>query len=329
MDWKEIYMKKTKTIALILFAGLLLTGCGKIPTLENGQQVVASVDGKSFTAEELYQELKGQGGNFVLTDMIDKFIVSKEIKDTTDAKEYAKSQVDLIKAQYASNGGDFEADLKAYGYESVEQYMELIQNDYMKQQVVENFVKANFTDKEIDAYYKDEIFGELTVKHILITPDVTDDMTDDEKSAAEKAALDKAKKLIADIKGGTDFEKVAKENSDDEGSAANGGLVADFAKNTVVEPFWNASYKLKDGEMTSEPVKSTYGYHIILRVSQKEKPAKEDVLDTIKDELYNEAHEKDTDLFTKSWVQIRKKYNLDIVDSEIKKEYNESVKDYE
>ena len=75
MDWKEIYMKMTKTIALILFAGLLLTGCGKIPTLENGQQVVASVDGKSFTAEELYQELKGQGGNFVLTDMIDKFIV--------------------------------------------------------------------------------------------------------------------------------------------------------------------------------------------------------------------------------------------------------------
>jgi peptidyl-prolyl cis-trans isomerase C len=74
---------------------------------------------------------------------------------------------------------------------------------------------------------------------------------------------DDAKNLIKQINGGAKFEDVAKKNSKDPGSAENGGDL-DFAKpDAYVPEFSQALTKLKKGEMTQEPVKSQFGYHII------------------------------------------------------------------
>jgi peptidyl-prolyl cis-trans isomerase C len=72
-----------------------------------------------------------------------------------------------------------------------------------------------------------------------------------------------AKRLIAEIKAGAKFEDLAKKNSKDPGSAENGGDL-DFAKpDTYVPEFGKAMMALKKGEMTAEPVKSQFGWHII------------------------------------------------------------------
>ena len=72
-----------------------------------------------------------------------------------------------------------------------------------------------------------------------------------------------AKGLIKQLNGGAKFEDVAKKNSKDPGSAENGGDL-DFAKpDAYVPEFGQAMSKLKKGEMTQEPVKSQFGYHII------------------------------------------------------------------
>ncbi len=72
-----------------------------------------------------------------------------------------------------------------------------------------------------------------------------------------------AKKLIAELKAGAKFEDLAKKNSKDPGSAANGGDL-DFASATAYVPeFSQAMVKLKKGEVTSEPVKTQFGYHVI------------------------------------------------------------------
>jgi peptidyl-prolyl cis-trans isomerase C len=72
-----------------------------------------------------------------------------------------------------------------------------------------------------------------------------------------------AKALIAKIKAGGNFEELAKANSKDTGSAANGGDL-DFANpNNFVPEFSQAMTALKKGEVTQEPVKSQFGYHII------------------------------------------------------------------
>jgi peptidyl-prolyl cis-trans isomerase C len=74
---------------------------------------------------------------------------------------------------------------------------------------------------------------------------------------------DDAKKLIADIQKGAKFEDVAKKNSKDPGSAENGGDLDWAAPSNYVPEFSAAMTKLKKGEMTAEPVKSQFGWHII------------------------------------------------------------------
>ncbi|MFT7774630.1 peptidylprolyl isomerase [Roseateles sp.] len=72
-----------------------------------------------------------------------------------------------------------------------------------------------------------------------------------------------AKALIAQIKAGASFEELAKKNSKDTGSAANGGDL-DFANpNNFVPEFSKAMVALEKGQITEEPVKSQFGYHII------------------------------------------------------------------
>jgi len=72
-----------------------------------------------------------------------------------------------------------------------------------------------------------------------------------------------AKALIAQIKAGASFEDLAKKNSKDTGSAQNGGDL-DFANpNNFVPEFSKAMVALQKGEVTAEPVKSQFGYHVI------------------------------------------------------------------
>jgi peptidyl-prolyl cis-trans isomerase C len=74
---------------------------------------------------------------------------------------------------------------------------------------------------------------------------------------------DEAKAILAQLKGGAKFDDLAKKHSKDTGSAKNGGDL-DFAKPEAYVPeFGQAMASLKKGEMTTDPVKSQFGFHII------------------------------------------------------------------
>jgi peptidyl-prolyl cis-trans isomerase C len=68
--------------------------------------------------------------------------------------------------------------------------------------------------------------------------------------------------VIAELKGGADFAKVAKEKSTGP-SSRNGGDLGFFAKGQMVPPFSDAAFALKAGEMTNEPVQTQFGWHVI------------------------------------------------------------------
>lgn len=72
-----------------------------------------------------------------------------------------------------------------------------------------------------------------------------------------------AKEIIAQIKGGADFAKIAAEKSRDEGSKAQGGDLQWAAPASYVRPFAEALARLKKGEMTETPVQSNFGWHVI------------------------------------------------------------------
>ncbi len=74
---------------------------------------------------------------------------------------------------------------------------------------------------------------------------------------------DEAKKIVADIKKGGKFEDIAKKMSKDPGSGSNGGDLDWASASSYVPEFSNAMVKLAKGQMTQEPVKSQFGWHII------------------------------------------------------------------
>ncbi len=321
---------RTKVNKKLLIAGaflvtLVLTGCGT-PTLKNGEEVVASVDGKKFTANDLYEELKDQGGANVLVNMIDTFIVNKEIETDDDAKTYADSQYESYKSSYESNGQNFEDVLTSAGYKDADDFKDALIVEYKKQKVTENYVKANLTDAEIQSYYDDNIFGDIEGAHILISPKTDDDMTDDEIKEAEDKAKKEAEEIIKKLDDGEDFAKLAKEYSDDEGTASEGGKLT-ITYGEVVDEFWDAASKLKDGKYSKKPVKSDYGYHIIYRESAKDKPKLNEVEDNVIDKLVDQKLEEDTTLQTEALVDLREKYNFKINDNAINKSYNKNIKE--
>ena len=320
----RFYVNKKKLFALVLVATLMLTGCGKIATLKNGEEVVAKLDGKSITAEDLYDELKKQGGAITLTNMIDAFVVNKEIKTDDDAKSYADAQLSSYKKSYQSYGQDFNAALTSAGYADENEFKDELILEYKKNIVTENYVKDELTDDEIQKYYDDNIYGDIEARHILISPNTKDDMTDDEKDKAEEKAKKEAEDIIKKLDEGEDFADLAKEYSDDEGTASKGGKLT-VTYGSVVDEFWDGVNELKDGEYSKEPVKSEYGYHIIYRIKQKEKPKLDDVKDDVIDKLTEEKINNDSTLQTRALVALRKKYNLEISDDELKKSYDNSI----
>lgn len=329
--------KKIKTA--LLCGGMVIIGVGigylmngtKIPTIKDGSEVVAAIKGKKFTANALYAELKETYGQGTLVSLIDEFIAGKETneEDIKEAEDYADSYIENLKSQYESYGESFDDALTQAGFESVDAYRDLVVKDYLKNIVGENYVKANnFTDKQIKKHYDENIEGSMVVKYILVQPETTEEMTDDEVKKAEEAALKEANEIIAKLKKGENFEELAKKHSDDATTASEGGLYNGFTKDEVVEEFWNASVKLKDGKYTTAPVESSYGYFVIQRVKQNEKPSLEDSKEDILDALFTKASEEDANLLAKAWVELRENYKLDIVDTEIKKAYKKIVKSY-
>lgn len=318
-------MKKKILIISLCSILLICSGCKSKVELKDGKEVIAKVKGKDITAEELFDKLKENYGSTVLINMIDEYIVNKKIKDDSEAIEYAKAQVESMKSQYKQAGYDWNTVLTQYGYSSDKDLINDYANDRKKTLVAKEYIKKEITDDEINEYYEKEIYGDYTVKHILISPEVKDDMSDEEKEKAEKKAKEKAEEVIKKLDNGEKWKDLVKEYSSDTASVEKEGLIENFTKGDVVDEFFNATLKLKDNEYTKEPVQSTYGYHVILKISNTKKPSlnksKTKILNAISENKLNN----DKNLFNNTWKKIRESYNLDIADSTISKGYKKSL----
>lgn len=128
--------------------------------------------------------------------------------------------------------------------------MELLRQTVLIRELFEDYKKKHpATEEEAKAEYEKvkaaQSGTEYRARHILVENE------------------DEAKKLIAQIKAGGNFEELAKKNSKDPGSAENGGDL-DFAKaDSYVPEFSAAMTALKKGDMTETPVKTQFGFHII------------------------------------------------------------------
>ena len=314
-------------LCLLLVGNIILVVIGHKVKLKDGKEVIASIDGKEYTAEEVFDNLKSKYGSDVLVSLIDADIADKELtnEEKESAKQEAKEYIQSIKSQYESSGYEWETVLSQYGYDKEDDLINEYTITVKTQKVVQKSIMNNLTKDEINKYYDEKVYGSYTAKHILIVPDTTAEMSEEEKNEAEEQALSRAKEVIEKYSNGEAWADLVNNYSEDEGSKENEGLVENFTYGDVDEAFLKATAALKDGEYTTEPVKSQFGYHVILRVSATDKPSLKEKTNEIKKALVNEKLDSDVDLYKNTLISIRKKYKLDIKDTEIKNAYEKSI----
>lgn len=335
-DKKESKFKKwfsNLTLEQIIIGGVIIIAVLLIVLIfvstkntktKNGDDIVVSVEGKTITANELYEKLKEQNGRNVALNLIDDYILNKEYKTTDDMKEQAKATIENYKNTYGDN---YNAFLEYNGISSEAELKELLIKNSKLTLITEDYIKDTLTDKEMKEYYDNNIYGDISAKHILISFNYDEDATDEEKTNKENEAKAKAEEIIEKIKNGEDFSKLAKEYSDDEGSKENGGDLGYFNTGDMVEEFEKAAYALEVNEYTTEPVKTTYGYHIIMKTGQKEKPSFSKSKDTIIKKLVDEKKSEDSTISVKAMIALREKYKIKIKDKTIKNDYNNYTKE--
>jgi peptidyl-prolyl cis-trans isomerase C len=124
---------------------------------------------------------------------------------------------------------------------------------------------AKPTAADLKAYYDEHKadYDSVTARHILIRfTGSAVPVREGQKDLSDAEALAKAQDLRAKIVAGGNFEELAKAESDDSGSGANGGALGDFTRGRMVRQFEEAAFRLAVNEV-SEPVKTQFGYHII------------------------------------------------------------------
>lgn len=322
-------MKKKILIALLILG--CTAGCGKVPKLSGGKEAVVSFEDTkiSISADDLYNEIKEKYALNSLIDMIDNSILLKEYpKSDSDAKKYADEQLESIKKYYVDDDGKYDeksllsALSKYYGISSLDEFKEMLKLTYYRNKAVDDYAKNSITDKQVQKYYDEEYVGDISCKHILIAPKTKDSMSDTEKKKAEEAALKTAKEVIKKLNDGAKFDDLAKEYSDDDSNKNKGGDLGYFNKGDMVTEFETAAYALKLNKYTTTPVKTKFGYHIILKTGEKEKEALDKVKDTIITTLADKAKEDDNTMQINALVELRKKYGMKIEDSSLSKQYS-------
>ena len=322
-------MKKKILIALLILG--CTAGCGKVPKLSNGKEAVVSFEDTkiSISADDLYNEIKEKYALSSLIDMIDNSILLKEYpKSDSDAKKYADEQLESIKKYYVDDDGKYDeksllsALSQYYGISSLDGFKEMLKLTYYRNKAVDDYAKNSITDKQVQKYYDEEYVGDISCKHILIAPKTTESMSDAEKKKAEEAALKTAKEVIKKLNDGAKFDDLAKEYSDDDSNKDKGGDLGYFNKGDMVTEFETAAYALKLNKYTTTPVKTKFGYHIILKTGAKEKEALDKVKDTIITTLADKAKEDDNTMQINALVELRKKYGMKIEDSSLSKQYS-------
>ena len=308
---------------ILCFLFLLLSGCSKTPKLVDGKEPVAKFDEGVITTEELYEKMKDKYAQNILIDMIDTIILNKHYKTDDNIINYVNSQINYMKTQAE---GDFLAFLQQYGLNNEQELKDILILDRKRYKAAEDYVASIITDTEINKYYKEEVVGDIKASHILIKPEVAEGMTSEEINTKEQEALQLAEKIIEELSNGKDFSKLAKQYSADKANADDGGDLGYFNKGAMAEEFEEAAYHLEVGKYTLQPVKTTFGYHIILKTDQKDKPTLDSVRTSIINSLVAEKIANDNSLYNKGLMNTRKKSHLNIYDKTINKQYNEAMK---
>ncbi len=232
-------MNRRRNTALILFVPmLLLAACGKAAAPAASGESVATVNGKPISKAQfdLYvANVERQAGREIPQDqksqLLDQFIDMQLAADAAEKSGIAKTPKVADEIALARMNVVVDAGI----------------NKYLEDHPV--------TDAELKPEYDAQVANmasEYHARHILVE---------------DKATADA---ITAQLKGGADFAKIAKEKSKDS-SSQSGGDLGWFTLDTMVKPFADAVTSLQPGQITEQPVQTQFGWHVI-KLEEKRAP---------------------------------------------------------
>jgi peptidyl-prolyl cis-trans isomerase C len=154
---------------------------------------------------------------------------------------------------------------------------------FVEEQVIQDFwlnkeLAKRITPDKLQARYQEKLKSmpaedEVHARHILV------------------ATEQEAKDLLAELKKGAAFDKLAREKSTDKASGAEGGDLGWFKRTDMVKEFSDAAFALKKGEMSETPVKTQFGFHLIKVEDRRQAPPPsfEELADQIREEVQRET----------------------------------------
>ncbi len=180
--------------------------------------------------------------------------------DDERVEESVREQIRYVKEQFGA--ATFAEELKKAGLterQMRDNYREQIRNQYLEQRMYDMLVQQVSVSprdvKEFQEKYRRGESNTVSLSHIFIEPAASTEQQDKIRPQAEA--------ILERIRAGEDFVALAKEYSQDPGSASQGGDLGFFGRGTMVPAFEDVAFSLKVGEV-SDLVQSQFGFHIIL-----------------------------------------------------------------
>ena len=290
----------------------------RIATLKDGTQPVASIKGKTITADDLYKEMKSHYNIDVFLKVIDDTILTKKYPSNSEMETEVKNTADYYYSVYEKNYGyTKETFLSQYGFSNEKEFLESLRLDYRKNKYYDEYVLSLVTDKEVEKYYEDEVFGDVDSKHILVSTG-EDGLSDEEAKKLANEIIDKLNK-------GTSWDDVVKEYKD---KIVHEELGYKPYNASLESAYLKECKDLKVGTYSKTPVLTSYGYHIVFKIAQKDKPKLDEVKDDVKDIIADKKKEADNNLYYKALIKMREDASLKFDDTKFEDEYKKHVNQY-
>jgi len=254
---------KKKFIPLLVVGTALIAGCNQEKAADTGSAPAATA-APAINKADAVAVVNGQ---YIAKSALET--LEKEVAERSHGQTFPKEKLieelvqrELLVQDATQKQLDKSPELVAQ--------LEAAKKALLTQADLQNFIKANpVTDAEIKAEYDSKVAAEkgteFKASHILV------------KTEAE------AKKLIAELDKGADFAKLANKNSLDAKESQNGGDLGWFSAAQMVAPFSEAVAALEKGKYSKEPVKTQFGFHVILK--EDSRPVTPPPLEAVKEQL--------------------------------------------
>ncbi|MEE9493937.1 MAG: peptidylprolyl isomerase [Gammaproteobacteria bacterium] len=238
-------------LTLIATTVLAVSACDQVPLNEDANQVIAKAVESAETMADTSEVVATVNGATITRNLFDTYSQQRQQRRPGDQDPQAVLDeivnLELALQDGIKNGVDKQPEIVA---QVTQQRRAVIASAAIKQQLIDNPI----TDEELKKIYDEKTSGagtEYKARHILVEDET------------------KAKELITKLDGGADFSDLAKEHSTGP-SGKSGGDLGWFSSQQMVKPFSEAAAAMEKGKYSKEPVKTQFGWHVILLDDSRE-----------------------------------------------------------